>query len=160
MSHDFKTYDEQIQILKSRNLSISNPNKAKEFLQYNNYYNVVNGYKELFLKNKGARSEDDVYKDGCDFEELAYLFMLDRDLRLLLLRYLIIFENNLKSIYAYEFSKKYTEDESYLHSSNYSTENLNQVEEQITKMEERIEKKKYHEKPIKHYVENDEKVPL
>ncbi|WP_243729268.1 hypothetical protein [Mycoplasma capricolum] len=47
---EFKTFEEQIEILKSRGLIISNEQKAIEILKQENYYNIVNGYKDLFLK--------------------------------------------------------------------------------------------------------------
>ena len=47
---DFKTYEEQIEILKNRGMTIPNENFAKNKLQQNNYYNLINGYKEPFLQ--------------------------------------------------------------------------------------------------------------
>lgn len=48
----FKTYDEQIDILKSRNLEIKDKSKAKDILSQINYYNLINGYKDPFLIKK------------------------------------------------------------------------------------------------------------
>lgn len=45
----FKTYDEQIDILKSRNLEIKDKSKAKDILSQINYYNLINSYKNPFL---------------------------------------------------------------------------------------------------------------
>ena len=45
----FKTYDEQIDILKSRNLEIKDRNKARDLLSQINYYYLINGYKDPFL---------------------------------------------------------------------------------------------------------------
>ena len=56
MEKTFKTIDEQIELLKSRNLNIKNNEKAKEILLNNNYYYLINGYKELFL-NKNSKKE-------------------------------------------------------------------------------------------------------
>ncbi|PTF88772.1 CAAX protease, partial [Staphylococcus chromogenes] len=51
----FKTYEEQIQILKNRGLTISDEDKGD--LENENYYNVINGYKDLFLMKKPASDE-------------------------------------------------------------------------------------------------------
>ena len=45
----FKTIDEQLEILRTRGLTIHDDQKAKEFLLYNNYYRI-SGY-SLTLRN-------------------------------------------------------------------------------------------------------------
>ena len=40
----FKTLEEQIEILKSRNLKFEDEEKAKFYLLHNNYYNIINCY--------------------------------------------------------------------------------------------------------------------
>lgn len=44
----FKTIDEQIEILKNRNLIIDNEDVAKKTLQSLSYYKIVNGYQNPF----------------------------------------------------------------------------------------------------------------
>ena len=46
----FKRYDEQVEILKLRNLTIADEEKAISILSKVNYYNLINGYKKIFLK--------------------------------------------------------------------------------------------------------------
>jgi abortive infection bacteriophage resistance protein len=43
------SYEDQIGILKSRSLTISDHQKAIEILSFENYYRLINGYKDLFL---------------------------------------------------------------------------------------------------------------
>ena len=62
MSKPFKTYDEQIEILSNRDLDINNPEYAKIILSQVNYYNLINGYKALFLDNTSSNEVEDVYK--------------------------------------------------------------------------------------------------
>ena len=52
MEKEFKTIDEQIQILKSRKIIIEDYSNTYELLTKNNYYYLINGYKELFLDKK------------------------------------------------------------------------------------------------------------
>lgn len=49
---EFKTIDEQLEILRSRGLSIKDDGKAKDFLLHNNYYRI-SGY-SLTLRRKHA----------------------------------------------------------------------------------------------------------
>ena len=44
----FKTYDEQVSILKSRNVYIKNEEIVKQCLTDISYYSLINGYKDLF----------------------------------------------------------------------------------------------------------------
>lgn len=44
----FKRYDEQVEILKLRNLTIADEEKAISILSKVNYYNLINGYKKYF----------------------------------------------------------------------------------------------------------------
>ena len=54
MEKEFKTIDEQIEILKSRNIIVGNYDKAYKILEKNNYYYLINGYKDLFLNKKSV----------------------------------------------------------------------------------------------------------
>ena len=53
---DFKTIDEQIEILRSRGLTIEDEAEAKDFLLRNNYYRV-SGYSLTLRKNDVPRSK-------------------------------------------------------------------------------------------------------
>jgi abortive infection bacteriophage resistance protein len=102
MSKPFMNTDSQIDQLRSRGLNISG-SYAKRIIEKENYYNLINGYKTLFL----ASSDPEQYKEGTGFKELYALFLFDRELRSLFLRYLLEIENNIRSVLAHDFSKKY-----------------------------------------------------
>ena len=97
---DFKTYEEQIEILKNRGMTIPNENFAKNKLQQNNYYNLINGYKEPFLQI-GITPEQ--YVKGMSFNEIYALQQFDKELRLNLSRFLILVERTFASILSHEF---------------------------------------------------------
>ncbi|WP_369024807.1 Abi family protein [Mycoplasma capricolum] len=99
---EFKTFQEQIEILKSRGLIITNEQKAIEILKQENYYNIVNGYKDLFLK-KSLDNNQDIFIENTNFDELYSLFLFDRELRSILLKYILIFERDFKTTIAYNF---------------------------------------------------------
>ena len=48
----FKTLEEQVDLLKNRGLKVEQSDK--KILEIENYYNVINGYKDLFLKKKNS----------------------------------------------------------------------------------------------------------
>lgn len=55
---EFTTYEEQIEILKSRNLIIEDDVAFEEILKDIGYYNLINGYSSIF------KSNDDKYTDN------------------------------------------------------------------------------------------------
>lgn len=119
---DFKTYDEQIGILEDRGMIFNNYAIAKDLLQRNNYYNLINGYKDIFVK-KGITPEQ--YIDGVSFLEVYALHQFDKELRAELARFLIVIERTFASVLSYDFSKSYqNHDEDYLNINNYNTKTI------------------------------------
>lgn len=116
----YKSYNQQIKILRSRGISInkgSAGSRAKEVLKRENYYNVVNGYKGLFLDVQSSTINEQ-YKSGVTFDEINALYTFDRDIRIIYLKYLLIIENNLKAVISHDFSNKYGYD-NYLKLDNF-----------------------------------------
>ena len=161
---EFKTYQEQIEILKSRGIVINNEEFALEKLQEDNYYNIINGYKDLFI-------DSNQYIQGTNFEEIYSLFEFDRNLKSILLKNILIVENILRTLIAYNFSLKYGND-NYLKIDNFETlknsgckkekyqERIEQIQKLICNMQldiaNNIKKKPY----INHYILNYGFVPL
>ena len=99
---EFKTIDEQIEILKDKGLSFNDEALAKKILLRENYF-FISGYRDAFYKS----NKDKAFINGATFEELYALFMFDRNIRNILFKNLLIVENNLKSIFSYQLSRKY-----------------------------------------------------
>ncbi len=117
MDKKFSTTDSQLRKLRTRGMLIQNGSRAKRIIELENYYNLINGYKELFI-DKSYNGQDEKYKTGTNFNEIYALYLFDRELRSVFLRYILEVENNLKSVVAHEFSKKYGHD-NYLKISNF-----------------------------------------
>ena len=103
----YKSYRQQLNILRSRGMVIgksSQGSRVMRILERENYYNVVNGYKELFLASKASATADEVYKTGTTFDEVYALYNFDRELRNIYLKYLLKLENTFKTVIAHEFS--------------------------------------------------------
>lgn len=164
---EFKTYDEQITILKNRGLLINDESFAKEKLKEDNYYNIVNGYKDLFI----TPGTTDNYIAGATFEEVYALYDFDRILKNIFFKSILKVENILRSLIAYNFSERFG-NENYLVLNNFETlrgsgcseEKYKKRIEQIQKLFSNIQldiagaisKKNY----IKHYMLNHGFVPL
>ncbi|MDR2091386.1 MAG: Abi family protein [Clostridiales bacterium] len=115
---EFKTYEEQIEILKDRRLLIKDQNSAKLFLEKNNYYNVINAYKDIFLDKSQSREQ---FKSNTYFDYIVEIWRFDKNLNGILFEYVTIVERTIKSKTAYLLSRQYGEqEEKYLNLENFS----------------------------------------
>ena len=155
---EFKTLDEQIEILKNRGLVINDIDKTKELLLRENYF-FINGYRHIFMKNH----KEDSFIPGTTFEELYAVFQFDRSFRNVLFKNLLIVENNLKSIIAYKLSKKYgIREKDYLKPSNFSQDikKVRQVNDVLNKIKRQIKLNGRQHSATLHYISNYGYVPL
>lgn len=134
----FKTYDEQIAILQSRNVIINNPTFAKRILSSLSYYTIINGYKNTFLSISGS----ECFSQGTSFEDLYTLHIIDTNLNSILLKYILFIERYLKTRLSYLVSEKYgvytntndmtnTNPDDYLFRNNYSGTGRNNILKRI-----------------------------
>ncbi|EAC2904347.1 Abi family protein [Listeria monocytogenes] len=163
----FKTHNQQLKILRDRGLEV--PPKSKRILEQVNYYNVVNGYKNPFLKkdSQGGIFVPEEYVKGAHFDEVYHLFSFDREFRQILLEYMLIFEMHFKSILAYKFSEKYPAPNAYLDINSYSNnpKKISKIVKLISTLSNEISRnvrrQEYSEKnSIEHYLDQHEGVPL
>ncbi len=117
---EFRTIAEQIGILESRGMAVGEG--AAAVLLRENYYSVVNGYKDPFLDKQAMQSSaDDVYLEGTKFEWLYSLFEFDRKLRQITFSYLIRAEAALKTATVYAFCESHPTCSDYLDRSSFCT---------------------------------------
>ena len=159
---EYKTFNQQLTILRNRGLIVPTDGKPKRFLEQENYYNVINGYKDLFLlkDTHGKPVEPETYLSNAHFNELKTLFLFDRELRFLFLKYLLIFENSFKTVISHEFSRKYPKANSYLDIANYREDDPKGVLKQISILTKTIHDNVGAKGAIKHYIEDHGSVPL
>lgn len=160
----FKTHRQQLAILRERGLNIADGSTAMRILEKENYYSVINGYKDLFLQmnSDGELLQSEKYKQGTTFDEVYKLFSFDRDLRNTLLEYLLKFESNMKSKISYRFSEKYKEPHAYLVMKNYSRDPklLKDVLNLIATISNIISTRGKMNTSIRHYLDKHDGVPL
>ena len=158
MNKIFKTLDEQIDILKSRNLVIEDEERAKEILFKENYF-FINGYRHIFLEN----SRSNKFIEGTTFDELYSVFVFDRKLRNIMFKNLLIVENNIKSIISYQLSKKYGfKEKDYLNPKNFTQDSLKvrQVHDVLNKMKRQIHVNGRQHSATFHYLSNYGYIPM
>lgn len=163
----FKTIDEQVEILKSRNLNIKFEDKAKKLLRLYGYYKIMNGYQKPFW------ASEDWFLPNTEFAHILFLYGFDTSLRNCLLELFLVLERSVKTIVSYEFCKEFGE-LGYLNKENYSEfADKQQLDELLNKMhqiKESASTKPKHEdshfqnsfkfRPVQHYVEKYGDVPL
>ncbi len=159
---EYKTFNQQLTILRNRGLTVPTDGKPKRFLEQENYYNVINGYKDLFLQKTPSRKcvVPEQYIPNAHFNELKALFLFDRELRMLFLKYILIFENSFKTVVSHEFTKKYPKPNSYLEIKNYIGDDPKKVLRQISILTKTIHDNVDKNGAIKHYIEEHGAVPL
>lgn len=154
----FKNLDEQLEILRSKNLIVANEDLAKDVLLRENYF-FISGYRHLFAEDLKDRK----FIKGTKFEELYATFIFDRKLRNILFKYILIVENNLKSIISYQLSKKYGyKEKDYLDETNFNQDSLKvrQVRDVLTKMKRQIRNNGRNHTATKHYSDNYGYIPM
>jgi len=154
----FKNLDEQIDILKGKGLIIEDIDYTKNILLRENYF-FISGYRHLFLKS----AKDRTFLPGTTFRELYSMFNFDRQIRNIIFKNLLIIENNIKSIFSYQLSKKYgIKEKDYLRLSNFTREpsRQRQVNDLIKKMKRQIRVNGGQHSATTHYMTNYGYIPL
>lgn len=159
MEKEFKTVGEQIEILKSRNLIILDEKKAQEFLLDNNYYYLINGYKNLFLDKK---SKNEKFIKGTQLEEIYFLYEFDRKIRIIFLEYILLLERKIDTYIAYEFSKVHGHKDYLIPNNfNYINKNKQLIDKFLNDINlEILHQYKNSNKMIIHYLNIHKYVPL
>ena len=154
----FKNLEEQIEILKYKGMTIEDESYAKKILLRENYF-FLSGYRYPFMRS----DKDKHFLEGVTFLEMYSLFLFDRAIRNIFFKYLLVIENNLKSIFSYQLSKKYGYKEKYyLRSKNFTSDKSKQrqVNDLIKKMKRQIRINGAQHTATAHYMSNYGYVPL
>lgn len=139
---EFKTIDEQIDLLKNYGLNIHDSEQAHDFLLHNNYYRIK-GY-SLTLRTNNFFHQD------ISLQNIIDIYNFDHKLRHILLTYIDMIEVHFKSIYVYEFTKHYGAT-GHLNYKNFT--NNDKHKEIIEKAKKQQNARLEHEAYIKHYIE-------
>ncbi|CAM3109097.1 Abi family protein [Streptobacillus ratti] len=148
---EFKTFEEQILYLKTKyNLTIQDESSTLNLLKNFPYYNLINGYKEYFMKEEKYLNTS--------FEDLIFIHLLDKDFLTIIFEYSTYVEDIFKHKLAYIISsqsynhvdeKIYLKDEN-LFKKDFESNIINKLENILNNT---------NEKPTKHYKEKHNHIP-
>lgn len=162
----YKSYRQLLNILRSRGMCIKKGgqgSRVMRILEKENYYNIINGYKDLFLCPPVPGVTTEVYLPGTTFDEVYALYCFDRDLRGIYLRYLLKAESSLKAVIAHEFSEKYGHD-NYLKVDNFQATNEKQIANVVKLIgdiqQELARQMSKHHQAVTHYMTQHGYIPL
>ena len=96
------SFSQQVDILESRGMSIPDKNLASHYLSHINYYRLSE-YWLPFESNHG----DHTFHPGTTFEQVLAIYILDRELRLLVMDAIERIEISVRTQWAYHFSHRY-----------------------------------------------------
>ena len=166
----FKTFEEQIEGLKRKNLKFKNEGFALNILKRVNYYSFINAYKENFLnlnyEKINSDDPDEMYKDDVSFEDLFWLYYFDSEMRSNLLKYIFIVESNIKTKLAYYFCEKYkTDNNAYKDVNNFEYTSSSGLTRDINRLVQKLNntinrQSNIQGSRINHYTTNYNTVPL
>lgn len=158
MLKEFKTIDQQIDILRKKGLIIDDVDNAYNILLKENYF-FLNGYRHLFMNSPTDRT----FISGSTFSEIYSLFLFDRYSRNIFFKNLLIVENRLKSVISYQLSKKYGyKEKHYLNIRNFTNDptKRRRVKDVIDKMKRQIRINASRHNATLHYLKNYGYIPL
>jgi abortive infection bacteriophage resistance protein len=159
MAKPFLTYQQQIDKLQNeKGLVINDVQYAETMLKQTSYFALITGYKHLF-KNKTTG----MYKDGTRFEDIVALYMFDKGLREIFLKYLCQIERHIRSLISYYFSEKFGESQNeYLDVNHYryNGANIPKINRLVTELSNPIRRPDCPYEYIRHYVVHNRNVPL
>jgi len=155
---NFKTIDEQVEILKNKGLIIEDEIETKELLLRENYF-FINGYRHVLMNS----ISDTKFVVGSTFRELYSIFLFDRNFRNIIFKNILVIENQLKSIISYQLSKKYGyREKDYLNIKNFTSDRTKskRVKDLIDKMKRQIRINVPQHSATMHYLNSYGYIPL
>jgi len=149
----YKTNEELLEYLESKNVIIKNKKSALKELEKYTYYSIVNSYKYNF------KDSNNNYLPNVSFEEIYALYEFDKNLKLIMLKYALEVESLIKSLMSNHISNIYGVD-AYLNANNLDNKvNLVVRKKLIDKINEDINHNYGIHLAITHYKDNYGFVP-
>ena len=153
----FLTYEQQVdRLINKYNLIINDIDLAKKILNSISYYDLINGYKDIFMK-------EEHYLPTISIEYLYVFHIFNRNIQNILFKYSIYVENTYKNNLAYVLGRNFGVDiKDYLNLNNYakpysSSENKKRVN-LLTKLQN-IQNDSKIDNPTKHYIYTHNHIP-
>ncbi len=151
MPKEYKTIDEQIEILRNRGLTINDEEVAKDFLKFNNYYRI-SGYSLTLRK-------DDKFYPSVSMQDIINIYRFDQEFRSCLFNIITKIEINFRSIIVHYFAQKHGA-LGYRDKNNFIETKKLTYEKVFEKTDESVRRNIKSELCLQHYIEIKEDFPL
>lgn len=152
----FLTFEEQInKLINEKHLIINDRDYALEALSSISYYDLVNGYKDLYQK-------DDVFIPGLGIEQLFTTHIFNKNIQGVIVKYAGYAENSFKTILSYVIAKNISEKETeYLNPKNYKYSNDTDKRQHLRTLLNNTLKlcNETHDTPTSHYRSTKDYIP-
>lgn len=103
----FKSIPEQLEILRRRNVKITDRSATVLILQKYGYYQIVNGYSEQFEVADNSKLTEKTYQTGTTFEDIYIQFLIDRFFSQMIISDIFNVEQKLKTVIGYVIAKNF-----------------------------------------------------
>lgn len=156
MDKPFLTFEQQIdKLINDYDLSIIDRKFAFEALASVSYYDLVNGYKDIFMK-------DGKYLPDTSIELLFSIHLHNKNIQGVLMKFSTYVENSFKTILSHTIAKNFTEDHcEYLNIQHYKRSTDRQTRENLKYLLSQLHRKctNCNDNPTKHYRETKNHIP-
>ena len=150
----YKTYEERIDhLINDYNLVITDRDFAEYALKTISYYDLINGYKDIFMTN-------DKYDGTTTIEFLYQFYLYDKEFQNLIFTKIILIENYFKNVLANQLSKDFgVHQDNYLDHANFNYASTTvDVQRTLSKIR-RAYTGPSPEPPTKYYLDNHNHIP-
>lgn len=121
MGDSFKTaiIAEQLDLLKSKGLIISNYEDAFNYLLRRSFYEMANNYAPFFLDSDG------LFVSNASFQEISYVQLFDREIGNILFKAIMEIQHTFQSLIGNLFTECHSENNAFLKNENFSSNTTN-----------------------------------
>lgn len=150
----YKTYEERIDhLINDYNLVIRDRDFAKYALKTISYYDLINGYKDIFMT-------DDKYDGKTTIEFLYQFYLYDKEFQNLLFTKIILIENYFKNVLSNQLSADFgVHQDAYLNRANFNRVSPSGDVAQILGKIRNAYTRQSPDQPTKYYLENHNHIP-
>lgn len=154
----FIPFDKQVALLHDKKLVVHDDSFAEHVLSSMSYYDIVNGYKECFMKNEE-------YRHDISIEYLYTFYHFDRSIQNSLFQYSTYVENFFKTALSYVIAKDFGDhQDDYLKRKNFIQPNQKNRKNKLNKTLKNIHKvydnqDNWYDEPTRHYKYTKDNIP-
>lgn len=155
---EYTSVEVQLIKLRSQNLTISNEERAKQYLKLFGYSNLIKGYRDPYVIVSDGKK---TYRSGVTFEQICSLYMLDKNLRIAVMAAMLDLEEHLKENAADVIAKSFgVNPKQYLNYRNYQNKRKYKYRFTLAGILDTLKKAMETDKePIHHYMNKYGSVP-